>query len=140
MDFSEPGNDPDEQDVADIQAGMNGKLTVYDGDGDATVQPWFSTHEISGHVGLRGRALSYTGGSIPVAATIDGSLYNSCNWLVWPDSFRPGYAFTPASRTYSAVTTDLANQDFTPHAIASVSYRSVGAQDGWTWKPARIRT
>ena len=133
MDFSEPGNDPDEQDVADIQAGMNGKLTAYDGDGDATVQPWFSTHEISGHVGVQGGAVSYTGGSIPVAPTSDG-FYSITVATGWSGTVTPsasGYAFTPASRTYSAVTTDLANQDFTPHAMASVSYRSIGTQDGW---------
>jgi hypothetical protein len=73
------------------------------------------TATISGNAGIGGATLSYGDGG-PQTVTADGSGNYTITVLSgWSGTVTPskaGYVFTPASRTYSNVTSDQLNQDY----------------------------
>jgi hypothetical protein len=99
-------------------------------------------HTISGNAGVGGATLSYTdGGPETVTAESDGSYEISVDYG-WTGTVTPtktGYTFTPASRTYPAVTGDQNTENYTAtldtHVItgnAGVGGATLSYDDGGT--------
>ena len=82
---------------------------------------------ISGNVGVAGATLSYTDGT-PKTATSDASgnysITVSSGWSGGLTPSRAGFTFLPGSRTYSNVTTNLTNQNFTASWAGSIKIES----------------
>jgi len=72
---------------------------------------------ISGNVGLKGVIMSGLPGN-PVSS--EGGIYSGVVYEGWSGTVTPtlaGYLFTPASITYTDVTSDQLNQDYTAHSL-----------------------
>lgn len=84
-------------------------------------------HTISGNAGVGGAVLSFTGGT-PVTADGSGdySLVVPNNWSGTVTPSLAGYAFTPASRTYTNVTANQSGQNFT----ATATYHTISGNAG----------
>ena len=80
------------------------------------------TFTISGNTGVAGATLSYTD-STPKTATADGSgnysFTVSNNWSGTVTPSKSGYSFSPASRSYSNVTSNQTGQNYTGTETAS---------------------
>ena len=92
----------------------------------------FATRTISGHVGVVGATLNYTGGS----TTSDGSgNYTISVPYGWSGTVTPsktGYTFLPASRTYSNVTSNKTAQNYVPQVTISGNAGVAGAALNYT--------
>ena len=86
---------------------------------------------ISGNAGAPGVTITYTGGTTITGA--DGRYSFSVtypaggNWIGTVTPSLPGATFSPPTRSYIAITTSQAAQDFIP----TQSFTSNGTQDGW---------
>jgi hypothetical protein len=82
-------------------------------------------HIISGNTGAPGALLSYTDGS-PKTVTADANgnyfLMVSNNWSGTVTPSRTNHTFTPASRSYTSVLTEMYNQDYAPQGSGPVTY------------------
>lgn len=67
---------------------------------------------IWGNAGMAGATITYTGGSTTADAYGDYAFAVTSGWSGSVAVSKTGHAFTPASRTLSAVTSDQANVDF----------------------------
>ncbi len=94
-----------------------------------------STFTISGQVGVDGATLTYDGGST-VSGT--GGAYSITVAAGWSGTVTPslaGFVFTPASRTYSNVQADAANQDYTADMTDS---QDIALAEGWNLVSFRV--
>jgi hypothetical protein len=93
------------------------------------------TYTISGNAGAAGATLSYTDGAAKIA-TADGSgNYSFAVSYNWSGTVMPsltGYAFTPASRTYTNVLADQTAQDYTTTVTATYTISGVAGIAGAT--------
>jgi uncharacterized delta-60 repeat protein len=81
------------------------------------------TYSIGGNAGVAGAVVTYTDGQLKtVTAGADGSfsLDVSYNWSGTLTPSKPGYDFTPSSRTYSEVLANQTGADFTAGLLAPV--------------------
>jgi hypothetical protein len=89
-------------------------------------------YNISGNAGVAGATLSYIDGTTKTV-TADGSGNYTINvppgWSGVVTPSKAGYVFTPGSRTYTNVTSDQSNQDYT----ATVSFNDVPTTY-WAWQ------
>ena len=91
---------------------------------------------ISGNAAVGGAILSYDDGS-PKTVTADSngnySLGVSMGWSGTVTPSKAGYTFSPTSRTYSNVTSDMTGQIYiaTPTTTFTFQAQSQGSYDGW---------
>ena len=106
------GNDFEAVDMSDLMIDSNSAATGI---------------TISGNAGAPDAVLSYTDGT-PKTATVDGN--GNYSFIVpsgWSGSVTPshmGFPFTPASRSYSNVTVDQTEQNYTTSWVGGVSISS----------------
>lgn len=89
---------------------------------------------IHGNVGLARATLFYSDGVNKIATADASGNYTFTVPYNWSGTVRPaaaGYAFTPASLSYSGVLMDQAGQDYIAHALTTSKFRSIGSSDGW---------
>jgi hypothetical protein len=93
------------------------------------------THIVSGHIGTLDEVTMSGLPGNPLTPVTSGGFYSTAVNDGWSGTVSPskvGYMFAPASRSYSNVTTDQTNQDYTPtEANYTISGR-VGTMDGVT--------
>ena len=73
-------------------------------------------YTISGNAGVAGATLSYTDGTAKTATADAAGLYSfqvARNWSGTVTPSKAGYTFQPASRTYTAITSNQTAQDYT---------------------------
>jgi predicted outer membrane repeat protein len=93
-------------------AKLNGGLS----DTSITFTVWSTPHTISGNAGVPGAMLSYTddGSRTVIADGIgDYSIKVSNNWTGTVTPSKANYTFDPASKTYTDVSSDLSNENYT---------------------------
>ena len=87
------------------------------------------THTISGNAGVAGAILTYNG-DFGNSTTADSSgNYTITNWHGWDGTVTPskaGYSFSPTSRNYSNVTSNLSGQNYTATAVTYTISGSTG--------------
>ena len=96
-------------------------------------QEYQNISTISGSIGIDG--VTITGLPCDPVVTSGGGLYSAIVSNGWSGTVTPtkvGYTFDPASRMYSDVTTDQANQDYTPIGTFYTISGRVGNLDGIT--------
>ncbi len=97
--------DPTSLDVPAVSADVTGK--------DFTAV--LNTYTVSGNAGVEGATINYGTGLTVISGT--GGAYSFTVDYGWDGSVTPsleGYTFAPAYRTYTDVTADQINQNFTP--------------------------
>jgi hypothetical protein len=101
----------------------------------------YDTTTISGNAGAAGATITYTDAG-PHAVTADGSgnysLPVSQGWSGTIIPSKPGVVFTPASRSYTGVSTDQVGQDF--DVILTTTFSSDGLKDGWIRESSEAST
>lgn len=68
---------------------------------------------ISGNAGVAGATVNYTGGSTAADGTGNYAFTVSSGWNGTVTPVKPGYRFTPASRTYAGQSASVTGQNFT---------------------------
>ena len=99
---------PDHLDYANVQSNLAGQEYT------ATRHAYV----ISGNAGLAGTTLSYTDGTAKTAQADGRGNYAFAVSFNWSGTVTPSYStyiFTPASRSYTDLTADQTDQDFTPN-------------------------
>jgi hypothetical protein len=89
---------------------------------------------ISGKAGVGGATLSYkdvTPKTVTADASGNYSLAVSYGWSGTLTPSKPGFSFSPGGKAYSQVITNLGAQNYSALPLKSVSYGSIGTQDGW---------
>ncbi len=89
-----------------------------------------TVYKISGNAGASGVTLSYTDGTPKTATSLaDGSyeLFVSANWSGIVTPSKTSFNFSPASRTYANVNSNIFSQNYTPTAITFTISGNVGA-------------
>ncbi len=121
---------PVSQDYEDVQSDYTSQ--------DYTAYPaWI----ISGHVrtagseGMAGVTITFSDDGGAVTTGVDGSYSHSVmeGWSGTATPSKAGYAFTPSSRDYSTVTSDIPNQDYTGEVLAYAL--TITANEGGTTQP-----
>jgi hypothetical protein len=90
------------------------------------------TTTISGNADVGGVTLTYTDGTVKHVNSASNGSYSITIPSGWSGTVKPsktGVTFTPASRTYTNVTTNQTGQDYA--AKVTATFNSAGAQDGW---------
>ncbi len=133
-DFSVLGLGEDEQQYLDIVPGMVGEAVEPDDDGDHTDYRWSVPCTISGDAGVGGVLLTYDGGT--ATSDPDGAYEFSVDpgWSGTVTPSKLGYFFTPLSRHYDPVYSDIPNQNYL--AKMRSTFTSTAAQDGWVLETA----
>jgi hypothetical protein len=120
--------------------GENGPLTkcsvCHTGSPDPNFGPHqtINTHMISGNTGIGGVTLRYTVGTAKTfKSDISGNYAFPVpdNWSGTVTPVRSGYAFTPANRAYTGLTSDQSQQNYIAIPVTAVTFASVGQHDGW---------
>jgi predicted outer membrane repeat protein len=89
-----------------------------------TAETTTATFIISGYAGVANATLLYTDGTNKTATTDDNGYYSivvSYNWFGTVTPSKPGYIFTPASKTFYSVLADLSGEDYNSAAIYTIS-------------------
>jgi len=89
---------------------------------------------ISGNAGVAGATLSYTDGTSKTAIADGSGNYSFTVSFNWSGTVTPslaGYSFTPASRSYTNITLDQTNQDYT--AIITTFADVPSTYWAWDW-------
>jgi hypothetical protein len=103
------------------------KITYTNVTANKTGQDYVATkigYTISGNAGTGGVILSYTDGSSKTATADASGIYTlavSYNWSGVVTPALVGYIFSPPSKTYTNVTSDLVNQNYTAVALYTIS-------------------
>ncbi len=88
-----------------------------------------SGYVISGNAGVAGATLGYTDGTAQTATADGAGLYSfpvSYGWSGTVTVSKPGYTFSPASKTYTNVAADMPNENYTATAITYTLSGSTG--------------
>ncbi len=91
-------------------------------------------YTIWGNVGLASATLAYRDGLDKTATSNASGSYSftvSSGWSGTVTPSKAGYAFVPASRAYTNVTSNQTLQNYVPHVLVTSIVRSAGVYDGW---------
>jgi hypothetical protein len=92
--------------------------------------PTQTIRSISGNVSAASATLSFNDGAAQTVVSDSSGAYTLLvpnNWTGTVTPSKSGVAFTPASRSYSALTINKTGENY----AATISVTSIGAQDGW---------
>jgi hypothetical protein len=94
-------------------------VTVTFGTADLTVTANYTAASptISGNAGVAGATINYTGGSTVADGSGNYSFTVPSSWTGTVTPFLIGYGFSPASKSYTNLVTNMANQNFTATLI-----------------------
>jgi PKD repeat protein len=112
------------------------RLEYYDGGGAANVRLWWiklniPVLSISGNVGVAGATLSYTDGSSKTVTANGSGNYSFLVPYQWSGSVtpsKPGYTFTPASKSYTNLTSNRTSENYTATAITYTISGNAGVE------------
>ncbi len=94
----------------------------------------FKAVTITGNAGVGGATLSWTDSVARAATSAAGGAYSLTIPYGWSGTVTPSkanYVFAPTSRSYATVFVNQVNQNYHASVIVTVSYKSLGGEDGW---------